>query len=328
MKRRIGVLLGCLCLLCSLLALPAAAVEPGVYTASVVTTYYNPDTGNVDDGGTANAALGEGMCRSATATTGLVEVDQNGNIFLTIRLLLQSNCKNVALYTRNGYDSYSQVSYTITSEDAGNDSIDYRFQVTDAGVKLKGTMYVTPMGRDVLWYLYVDTSTLQAGSGDFVVSIDTSAAAEPEAPEAQPETPATQPEAPVTQPETPEAQPTVSETTTAAEEPTDAPEDEETEDAPEEGTEETQAADDAEEDEDPVTAEPEPEAESAEAEEETPEITDGADQQEEEALEVETTEEAPAESESGLSGGTVAAIVVVVIVLAGAVILLVRRKRK
>lgn len=327
MKKRIGVLLGCLCLLCSLLALPAAAVEPGVYTASVVTTYYNPDTGNVDDGGTANAALGEGMCRSATGKTGLVEVDQDGNIFLTIRLLLQSNCKNVALYTRTGYNSYSQVSYTITSEDAGNDSIDYRFQVTDAGVKLKGTMYVTPMGRDVLWYLYVDTSTLQAGSSDFVVSIDTSAAAEPEAPEKQPEAPAAQPETPVTQPETPEAQPTASATTTAAEEPTDAPEDEETEDVPEEGAEETPAADDAEE-EDPVTAEPEPEAESAEAEEETPEVTDSADQQEEEALEVETTEEAPAESESGLSGGTVAAIVVVVIVLAGAVILLVRRKRK
>ena len=171
--KKISAVLASLALMCGLMTAPAlAAVQPGVYTANVVTSYYNPDTGNVDDGGTSNAALGEGMCRSATAATGLVEVDQNGNTWLTIRLLLQSTCKNSALYTRNGYDSYSQVSCDITAEDSGLDSIDYRFQVSDAGTKLKATMYVTPMGRDVLWYLYVDTSTLTPGSGDFAVNID------------------------------------------------------------------------------------------------------------------------------------------------------------
>ena len=168
----IGAVLACMVLLCGLTAVSASALEAGVYTANVTTTYYNPDTGNVDDGGTANAALGEGMCRSATDTTGLVEVDQDGTVWVTIRLLLQSNCKNVAFYARNGYDSYAKVSYTKTAEDSEKDSIDYRFKVSDPGVKLKGTMYVNPMGRDVLWYLYVDTATLKSGSGDFVVSID------------------------------------------------------------------------------------------------------------------------------------------------------------
>ena len=75
--KQIGALASCLALLGSLLIVPASAasVESGVYTASMVTSYYNPDTGNVDDGGTANAALGEGMCRSATDRTCLVEVD-------------------------------------------------------------------------------------------------------------------------------------------------------------------------------------------------------------------------------------------------------------
>ena len=127
----------------------------------------------MDDGGTANAALGEGMCRSATDEACLVEVDGD-DVWITVRLLLQSNCNNVALYTRDGYDSYSKADYSITSEDAGNDSIDYRIKVTEPGQKLKCTMYVGPMGRDVLWYLYVDTSTLKSGSGDFVVNIDTS----------------------------------------------------------------------------------------------------------------------------------------------------------
>lgn len=170
---RILALLTCIAVLGAMLPVSSQALSKGVYTASVVTSYYNPDTGAVDDGGTANAALGEGMCRSATGTTALVESDGK-NTWVTIRLLLQSNCKNVALYTRNGYNSYSKVNYTVMQENAGEDSIDYRFKVSDAGVKMKGTMYVTPMGRDVIWYLYINTGTLKAGSGDFVVSIDTS----------------------------------------------------------------------------------------------------------------------------------------------------------
>lgn len=154
----------------------ASALSAGIYTGSVTTTYYNPDTGEVDDGGTANAALGEGMCRSATGTTALVECDGKST-WVTIRLLLQSNCSNVAFYTRSGYNSYSKVNYSVMQEDSGNDSIDYRFKVSDAGVKIKGTMYVAPMGRNVLWYLYVNTGSLKSGSGDFVTSIDLSSAA-------------------------------------------------------------------------------------------------------------------------------------------------------
>lgn len=172
--KRICAALVCAVILGTMLPLSASALSEGVYTAGVVTSYYNPDTGEVDDGGTANAALGEGMCRSATAKTALVESDGT-NTWVTVRLLLQSNCKNVALYTRNGYNSYSKVNYTVMQENAGEDSIDYRFKVSDAGVMMKGTMYVTPMGRDVVWYLYVDTGTLAKGSGDFVVSVDTSA---------------------------------------------------------------------------------------------------------------------------------------------------------
>ena len=172
-RKQIGIWAVCMAVLGSLLAVPAMAVDTGVYTGAVITSYYNPDTGKVDDGGTSNAALGEGMCRSATAETGLVEVDVDGKNWLTIRLQLQSNCSNVAFAARTGYDTYSPVTYSITAEDAASDTIDYRFQVTEKGVWLRGTMYVTPMGRDVLWYLHVDDSTLSSGSGDFVVSIDT-----------------------------------------------------------------------------------------------------------------------------------------------------------
>ena len=67
--KKLCAALVCAVVLTAMLPLTASALSAGVYTASVVTTYYNPDTGEVDDGGTANAALGEGMCRSATGTT-------------------------------------------------------------------------------------------------------------------------------------------------------------------------------------------------------------------------------------------------------------------
>lgn len=159
-----------------LMTVPALALEPGVYTGYMETSYYNPDTGAIDDGGTKNASLGEGMCRSATDEACLVEVDANGKMWVTARLLLQSSCSGVRLATRTGNNSYSWANLTITAENSGNDSVDYRFPVSDPEGWLKGTMYVTPMGRDVLWYLRVRPGSLTPGSGDFQVQIDLNAA--------------------------------------------------------------------------------------------------------------------------------------------------------
>lgn len=317
--KRILYWLSPLVLMLMLCALPAkaAGLEPGVYTGTMVTTYYNPDTGNVDDGGTANAALGEGMCRSATDEACLVEVDQEGNVWITVRLLLQSNCKNVALYTRTGYDSYSKVSYDIMSEDAGNDSIDYRIKVSDAGVKLKGTMYVTPMGRDVLWYLYVDTSTLKEGSGDFVVSIDTSAPQEPATPE--PEAPASTPSTPATSNPAPSTPSTTTPATPSA------PNSQEPEETPGNSADPVQS-------EEPVESTLPEETDMVEPTEtpETPDTTekDSESSQTPEQNNAETGSTVEQESASaGVSGGVIAAIVVVAAIVVGAVIYFVKRKK-
>ena len=275
--KQIGALVSSLALLGGLLTVPAAAasVEDGVYTASMVTSYYNPDTGNVDDGGTANAALGEGMCRSATDETCLVEVDGD-DVWITVRLLLQSNCSDVALYTRSGYDSYTQASYDIMSEDAGNDSIDYRIKVSDIDQKLKCTMYVSPMGRDVLWYLYVDPSTLTEGSGDFVVSIDPSSNAEPTAPAAEEPAVSTQPPAVSTVPAdspAPTTEQTETQDASSSPEPAETSEDTQAPDGsaapaetegPAETPEETEVIAGPQTPEDPVSASADPDSSSAE----------------------------------------------------------------
>ncbi|WP_317854447.1 heme-binding Shp domain-containing protein [Chakrabartyella piscis] len=167
---------------CLSMAVPTFAMDNGAFYAYVITDYYNPDTGNIDDGGTANAALGEGMCRSATDTRGLVE-KIGDEYFVTIRLLLQSNTKEVSFYTHAGYDQYQPVNYTIMTENAMEDSVDYRFQVADPFAPIKATMYVTPMGRDVLWYIYLDESTLSSDTGDFVVTATADVIANLEQPE-------------------------------------------------------------------------------------------------------------------------------------------------
>lgn len=327
MKKLCASLL-CLVMLAGVLPFSAFALDAGVYTASVVTSYYNPDTGNVDDGGTANAALGDGMCRSATAKTGLVEKDAEGNIWVTIRLLLQSNCKDVAFYTRTGYDTYSQVSYDIMAEDSANDSIDYRFKVSDAGVKIKGTMYVTPMGRDVLWYLYVDTSTLASGSGDFEVSIDVS---EPEATPSpsKPSTPATpspaEPSVPATtsptSPATPKPSPSAAVPVDGAagtEAPVpevSAPEDPATDESENPAPEETDIPENtppANEEDPPRTAAPEQEPDKSPDHTEEPADEDSKG-------EVQTSD--------GIGGGAIAAIVLVLVLAVGAVIYFIKRKK-
>ena len=45
-------------------AVSAYAMEDGVYTVQTRVFYRNPDTGKIDDGGSGNEELGEGMCRS------------------------------------------------------------------------------------------------------------------------------------------------------------------------------------------------------------------------------------------------------------------------
>lgn len=311
MRRRIFSLVLCLGLMTGLLSISASAAEVanGVYTASMVTTYYNPDTGNVDDGGTANAALGEGMCRSATDKTCLVEVDGD-DIWITVRLLLQSNCSNVALYTRSGYDSYSQASYDIMSEDAGNDSIDYRIKVSDVGQKLKCTMYVSPMGRDVLWYLYVDTTSLTSGSGDFVVSIDPSAEPETTAPEQS-----TAPSNPSTPAASPSPTPTSTPSASASPEPAETPENSIDPVQSEEPGESTLP-------EETGTSEPSETPESLDTTEESPEGSQAPEQDD-----ADNSADEQKSASTGVSGGMVAAIVIVVAVVVGAVVYFVKRKK-
>jgi hypothetical protein len=178
-----------------------SAADDGAYLAATNTHYLNPDTGVTDDGGTQNAALGEGMCRSVVYEKALVELDGD-KIYLTVRLQLMSNMRDFRLYIQDAPGGgYSKAAARVMAEDASADTADYRFAVPSVTSYVSWEMYVIPMGRDVKFYMNV-SDELTAGSGDFIVTVKPKAAPSPSPAETPEPTPPAQPETPTSAPET------------------------------------------------------------------------------------------------------------------------------
>lgn len=147
----------------------AVELPHGAYGVAANTSYSNPDTKVIDDNGSDNA-LGDAMSRSCTATSALIEKDGD-KYYVTIRLLLQSSTNDANFYERIDYNTYSSVNYEIIAENAVADSIDYRFEMKNPFAPLKVSMYVVPMGRDVVWFVQLDESSITSNTGDFIVNI-------------------------------------------------------------------------------------------------------------------------------------------------------------
>ena len=209
-----------LALVAGITSIPVLAASNGIYTATATSHYKHPTTGKIEDsGGEGSYVLGQSMTDSALNKAALVEVDPQGNTFVTVRLNLMDNIQNPQFQvdgSRNG--NFSAVSATVMQEDFTNNTTDFRMQVPSENAILRCNMYVIPMGRDVIFYITV--GNLQPGSGDFVTSVKVEEPAQELDPE--PEQPATTtPQTPSTQTpsaEEPSAQPT-EETPSSTEEP-------------------------------------------------------------------------------------------------------------
>lgn len=164
-----------LSVLMSVCSVNAFAVENGTYTMDTITYYMNPDTGKTDDGGTGNAELGEGMCRSAVYEKAVVEQTDDG-VVITMRMLLYSNLSNIRLAVQESpKGDYAGIKYSILKESASNDSADIQFTMPSADCYIQVKMYVAPMGRDVCFYLNLDTSTAVASSEELEEGENTAA---------------------------------------------------------------------------------------------------------------------------------------------------------
>lgn len=154
-----------LALVAGITAIPAYAAFHGIYTATATPHYRNPLTGKIEDsGGEDSEVLGQSMTESATYTKALVEVDSNGNTYITVRLKLMDNIQNPTFKVDG-----SSVSASLMQEDYSANTADYRMKVASENSVIRCSMYVVPMGRDVIFFITV--SNLNSGSGDFVTSI-------------------------------------------------------------------------------------------------------------------------------------------------------------
>lgn len=166
------------------------AAETGTYLVTVSPSYTDPETGNVEDPGD-NAAIGQGMTERMCGSTGLLEVDVNGDTYLTLRYYLSQFIRDVSFEERSGgsYRTLSWQRMKIKDPVDGASDVsdkygytDYRVKVGGIGSVLRGKAYIDAMGRDVVYF--ITFSNPVPGSGDFIVSLpaaETNGAAEADA---------------------------------------------------------------------------------------------------------------------------------------------------
>lgn len=138
----------------SVLVGAAHAATSAVYTASTAPSYANPVTGAIEDSaGQSNVALAESMTTGCTYPAALVEKDRAGNTFVTLRFKLADQMGAMSFWADNGGDgAFSAVEAAQMQVDSANNTADWRFQVPSETSNIRVSMYVTPMGRDVVYF--------------------------------------------------------------------------------------------------------------------------------------------------------------------------------
>lgn len=143
------------------LGFPAVSVhaESGsVYSCTINRCYSHPVTGEIEDsGGEASYATGQGMVEGAVYASGLMEVTDSGNYYLTIRMSLIDYTSGHSFSVQNVGDSGwsgTGIAVTANGSDSNGTTSDICIQVPSENCIVRVSMYVTPMGRDVTFYLY------------------------------------------------------------------------------------------------------------------------------------------------------------------------------
>ena len=114
LKRALCSMVVMLAFMAGITSIPALAASNGIYTATATSHYKHPTTGVIEDsGGEGSYVLGQSMTESALNKAALVEVDPQGNTYVTVRLNLMDNIQNPQFQvdgSRNG--NFSAVSAT------------------------------------------------------------------------------------------------------------------------------------------------------------------------------------------------------------------------
>lgn len=154
------------------------AASGTIYTCSVHPCYAHPVTGVIEDsGGQGSYATGQGMVDGCIGDTGLMERTDSGEYYLTIRMSLMDFTANQSFMVQEvGASGWSvpEMGVTGTGTDQNGTTADVCIKVPSESCVIRGSMYVTPMGRDVIFYIYPD-NYVAGNSTDMTPAIVTEA---------------------------------------------------------------------------------------------------------------------------------------------------------
>lgn len=141
-----------------LLSLTVRAASGTVYTCTVNPCYAHPVTGEIEDaGGSSSTVTGQGMVEGALGGSGILEVTDGGEYYLTIRMSLMDYSSGHSFQVQevggSGWNSV-EASRTGSGSDDSGTTADMRIQVPSESCVVRCSMYVEPMGRDVIFYFY------------------------------------------------------------------------------------------------------------------------------------------------------------------------------
>lgn len=150
------------------------ALEYGAYIASAEGHYRSPIDNTISDAGGVNGeAIAMGMIPNVVNSKALIEIDESGNTFATVRFYLMDFINNVKFQTADsGSATFSDVKASIIQENKTDYYTDFQFKIKDINTVIKSHMFVTAMGRDVVFFITL--SSPEKGSGDFKTTINTS----------------------------------------------------------------------------------------------------------------------------------------------------------
>ncbi len=140
-------------------AIKAYAASGSVYTCTVNRCYAHPVTGVIEDsGGESSYATGQGMVEGCVYNSGILEVTDDGAYYLTIRMSLMDYTSGHSFQVQNvgdsGWSTPSEIGVTGNGSDSNGTTADVCMRVPSENCVVRGSMYVEPMGRDVIFYLY------------------------------------------------------------------------------------------------------------------------------------------------------------------------------
>ena len=154
------------------------AASGNVYSCQIARTYEHPVTGKVEDsGGSSSKATGQGMVEGAISSKGLLEVTDSGDYYLTFRISLVDYTSNLNFSVQkrgaSGFQTQS-VTQTATGKDNNGTTKDLRIKLLSQDSIIRCSMYVKPMGRNVIFYFYPGNYTTGNSVGMKALMVTTS----------------------------------------------------------------------------------------------------------------------------------------------------------